>query len=73
MIGYKTQSMPVTIASENASVPLIKLQNENVMLDAVTVTASSIVRKEDHLLIHPDEKQPKDLLTGHIRSIFETG
>ena len=55
MIGYKTQSMPVTIASENASVPLIKLQNENVMLDAVTVTASSIVRKEDHLLIHPDE------------------
>lgn len=33
MIGYKTQSMPVTIASEKASVPLIKLQNENVMLD----------------------------------------
>lgn len=65
MIGYKTQSMPVTIASENASVPLIKLQNENVMLDAVTVTASSIVRKEDHLLIHPDEKQTKHASTGY--------
>ena len=65
MIGYKTQSMPVTIASEKASVPLIKLQNENVMLDAVTVTASSIVRKEDHLLIHPDEKQTKHASTGY--------
>ena len=65
MIGYKTQSMPIAIASENTSVPLIKLQNESVMLDAVVVKGSSIVRKEDHLLIHPDEKQTKYASTGY--------
>ena len=65
MIGYKTQLMPIAIASENTSVPLIKLQNESVMLDAVVVKGSSIVRKEDHLLIHPDEKQTKYASTGY--------
>ena len=65
MIGYKTQLMPIAIASENTSAPLIKLQNESVMLDAVVVKGSSIVRKEDHLLIHPDEKQTKYASTGY--------
>ena len=65
MIGYKTQLMPIAIASENISAPLIKLQNESVMLDAVVVKGSSIVRKEDHLLIHPDEKQTKYASTGY--------
>ena len=65
MIGYKTQSMPIAIASENAAAPLIKLPIESVMLDAVVVKGSSIVRKEDHLLIHPDEKQTKYASTGY--------
>ena len=65
MIGYKTQSMPIAIASENAAAPLIKLPIESVMLDAVVVKGSSVVRKDDHLLIHPDEKQTKYASTGY--------
>ena len=65
MMGYKTQTVPITIVSENTMAPLIKLQNKNVTLDEVTVTGSSIVRQKDHLLIHPDNKQIKHANTGY--------
>ena len=64
-IGYKTQTLPVTIASGITDAPIIKLLNESYVLDGVTITGSSFVRKKDHLLIHPDTKQTKHAHTGY--------
>lgn len=64
-IGYKTQTLPVTIASGITDAPIIKLLNESYVLDGVTITGSSFVRKKDHLPIHPDTKQTKHAHTGY--------
>lgn len=45
-IGYKTQTLPVTIASGITDAPIIKLLNESYVLDGVTITGSSFVRKK---------------------------
>ena len=64
-IGYTNQFFNIEMPDKNYDLPIIILKEDNVMLDAVTVTGSSVIRKKDHLLIIPDKQQVKHAYSGY--------
>lgn len=64
-IGYLPAYLNFEMPEKNHTLPLITLQADNVLLDAVTVTASSVIRKKDHLLVIPNKKQIKHSFSGY--------
>lgn len=64
-IGYSPQTISFDMPQANHSLPVITLRNDNVMLDAVTITGSSFIQKKDHLLIVPEKKQVKHAFSGY--------
>lgn len=64
-IGYLPAYAAFEMPRENHTLPSITLKSDNVLLDAVTVTASAMIRKKDHLLVIPDKKQIKHAFSGY--------
>lgn len=63
-IGYKAQMIPVEVRHDRQLSPVV-LEPDNVMLNEITVEASSFVRQKEKLLIYPDKKQVKHSATGY--------
>ena len=63
-IGYKSQILPVAVRKDT-EFPSVALESDNVLLDDVTVTGRSVIRKKDHLLIIPDKQQVKHAYSGY--------
>ena len=64
-IGYINSFLTFNMPNSNHEMPAIKLQTDNILLDAITVTSSSFIRKKDHLLVIPDRKQIRHSFTGY--------
>ena len=75
-IGYKTRMLQVQAQTTEARAPSIPaqttktfptviLETDNVVLNEVTVEASSFVRQADKLLVYPDKKQVKHSSSGY--------
>ena len=63
-IGYKNFSLTIDMPNSNYTLPPIILKGDSVILDAVTITGSSMIRKKDHLLVIPDKEQIKHAFSG---------
>lgn len=63
-IGYKTRMLQVQ-AQTTKTFPTVILETDNVVLNEVTVEASSFVRQADKLLVYPDKKQVKHSSSGY--------
>ncbi|WP_321332743.1 TonB-dependent receptor [uncultured Bacteroides sp.] len=63
-IGYKTQVLPVEV-QRNKQLSVIILETDNVVLNEITIEASSFVRQDDKISIYPDKKQIKHSATGY--------
>lgn len=59
--SYINFEMPVT----DYMMPMIVLRDDNVLLDAVTVTGSSFIQKDNHLLVIPDKQSVKHAFSGY--------
>lgn len=64
-VGYRSLWMSVDIEKDETQLSPIILQTDNILLDNVVVEASSFVRTDDKLLIHPDKKSVKHSHTGY--------
>lgn len=63
-IGYKSQILPVEV-ERNKQLAAITLEADNVLLNEITVAASSFIRQDDKISIFPDQKQTKHSATGY--------
>ena len=63
-IGYKTQCIDVQGYSKNMQLEEILLEDDMVMLDGVTVTASATTSHSDRKIIFPSENQVKASTNG---------
>lgn len=64
-IGYIHSSLDFDMPDSDYEIPSVTLQTDNILLNGVTVTGSSFIRKKDHLLIIPDRSQIKHSFTGY--------
>ena len=64
-IGYRNSSLNFKMPNFDFQLPLIKLQDDEITLEAVTVTGTSLIQKKDHLLIIPDKQQVKHAYSGY--------
>ena len=64
-IGYTNLFLDFNMPDSDYELPLVKLQTDNILLDAVTVTGSTLIHKEDHLLVIPNKKQIKHSFSGY--------
>ena len=64
-VGYVNQFRNIEMLEADYSLPTIILKEDNVTLDAVTVTGSSFIQKKDHLLVIPDKQQIKHAFSGY--------
>ena len=64
-MGYKSKVSNIFITEEHLKIPLFSLESDNITLDELVVTGSSIIRKENSILILPDKKQVKHAATGY--------
>ena len=64
-IGYKSQMIPIEVNIGVIEIPVVTLEEDNVMLGEVIVKGSSFIRKEGHVLVIPDKQQVKHANTGY--------
>ncbi|WP_303228435.1 carboxypeptidase-like regulatory domain-containing protein, partial [Parabacteroides goldsteinii] len=64
-IGYINQYFNFEMYNSTLELPTIILKTNNILLNDVTITASSFIKKNDHLLIIPDKKQIKNSFSGY--------
>ena len=64
-IGYQNTSLNFKMPNTDFQLPLITLQNDEVALETVTVTGTSLIQKKDHLLVIPDKQQIKHAFSGY--------
>lgn len=64
-VGYAPKFVRFDMPRTDYVLPSVTLEADNVMLDGVTVTASSFIRKKDHLLVIPDKQQVRHASTGY--------
>lgn len=64
-IGYVSQYINFTMPKNDFTLSLITLRTENILLDAVEITGSTVIHKKDHLLIIPDKQQLKHAFSGY--------
>ena len=63
-IGYENLFLNLDMPNSDYKLPSVVLKRDSIILDAVTVTGSSMIRKKDHLLVIPDKKQIKHAFSG---------
>ncbi len=63
-VGYKSQVYPVC-AAKDVSLPVIILSPADVLLNELTVNASSFIRQDDKMLIYPDKQVVKHSSNGY--------
>lgn len=64
-IGYTNRFLDFEMPDKDYELPTVILEENNVMLEGVTVTGASVIQKKDHLLIIPDKQQVKHAYTGY--------
>lgn len=64
-IGYINLFLNIEIPQTDYELPAIVLEEDNVMLEGVTVTGSSFIQKKDHLLVIPDKQTIKHAFGGY--------
>lgn len=64
-IGYTNQYFNFEMHNTLLELPTIILKTDNILLNDVTITASSFIKKNDHLLIIPNKKQIKNSFSGY--------
>lgn len=64
-IGYKSQIQFIDIREKQIICPTVILLSDNIMLNEVSVSASSFVRQDNRILIYPDKKQIKHSIGGY--------
>ncbi len=64
-IGYTNRFLDFEMPDRDYEVPTVILEENNVILEGVTVTGASVIQKKDHLLIIPDKQQVKHAYTGY--------
>ena len=64
-IGFVDQFRNIEMPQADYDLPTIVLKEDNVLLDAVTVTGSSFIRKKDRLLVIPDKQSVKHAFGGY--------
>lgn len=64
-IGYINSYLDFDMPDSDYEISSITLKTDNILLNGVTVTGSSFIRKKDHLLIIPDRNQIKHSFTGY--------
>lgn len=64
-IGFVRQFQSIEMPQGNYELPIIRLKENNVTLDGVTITGSSFIQKKDRLLIIPTKLQSKHAYTGY--------
>ena len=64
-VGYSPGFVRFDMPASDYVLPPVTLDLDDVMLEGVTVTASSFVRKKDHILVIPDRQQVRHSFTGY--------
>lgn len=64
-IGYKAKVLPVTLKQPSLNLTPTVLETDDVLLEGVTVTGTSFIRKKDYVLIIPDKQQVKHANNGY--------
>ena len=64
-IGYIRQFLNFEMPITDFEMPTIVLKEDNVLLDAVTVTGSTFIQKDNHLLVIPDKQSIKHAFGGY--------
>lgn len=64
-IGYKKQSLDISISGENVELSAIKLFPDNINMKEVVVVGKSLMRQDGHWLYIPDKTQKKHAYTGY--------
>lgn len=63
-MGYISKVTYLTILKDQTLPPII-LKIDNILLEEVSITGSSMIQKKDHLLVIPDKEQIKHAYTGY--------